>query len=211
MTTRGWMIGGAVLAAAGILAILLARGTDRAAATMPHEAAVGAGPRVASGHSAPVPAARPAEHPRGTLDAPARQRMLAQLEAARARRQPTSSPTQSASGGGEAPGLPTPDPLDKEYVRAQVRELVPMIQECYESALADEATLAGTLTVEFTIGGEPDVGGLVETSNVVGEDSTITNAQMVECVRETMYGAQFVAPTDGGQVVVRYPFKFSSQ
>ena len=142
--------------------------------------------------------------PRGRLNRAARERLVAAVTAARARRH-ASAPTSPAS----PPGTPGADPpLDKDYVRAQIRELVPHLKDCYEEARATEPRLGGKLVVEFTIGGEPEVGGLVETSEVLEGESTIVHAGMVECVRETMYGAEFVAPPGGGQVVVRYPFAF---
>ena len=133
--------------------------------------------------------------------------MLEQLAAARARRSPEAS----------APGASaTPDPerdalgaLDKEYIRTQIRELVPMLVECYEAALDDDPQLGGTLLVELTIGGEPEVGGLVEASEILADKSTVAHPGMVECVRETMYAAQFEPPTHGGKVTVRYPFTFA--
>jgi hypothetical protein len=66
------------------------------------------------------------------------------------------------------------------------------------------------LVVSFTIVGEPDVGGLVVDSTVDATTSTITDQGMRECLQETMYGAQFPAPLNGGEVHVTYPFSFAS-
>ena len=133
------------------------------------------------------------------IDPAARQKLLAQIENARTRRE--------QSGSAPAPALPQQE-LSKGYIRTQIRELVPLLTECYTQALADDQTLAGKLVVKFTIGGEPEVGGLVEASEVDAEQSTIAHAGMVECVRETMYGAEFGAPREGVRIEVRYPFEF---
>lgn len=164
---------------------------------------------------APPPASKPAlveeissapvvgdAGPRRRYDPTKRQALLDQLAAVRARRETAGGTTTATT-----PALPETE-LDRAYVQARVRELIPLLVECYEEALAREPALAGTLTVEFTIGGEPVVGGLVEDSKVLEEASTLRDPQMSECVQETMYAAQFVAPASGGQIVVRYPFKF---
>lgn len=197
-----------VLAAviAGLVFWLRGRAAPAPASAGPVAAPVEAPPRpveAAPGEPA-APPAPPA--PTGRLDPEARARMLEQLATARARR--TAAGAAPAVSGTPAPELPAQGDLDKEYIRAQIRELVPMLAECYEGALDEDPQLAGTLRVEFTIGGEPEVGGLVETSEVLADESTITHAGMVECVRETMYAAQFEAPTHGGKVTVRYPFTF---
>lgn len=97
--------------------------------------------------------------------------------------------------------------LGPEYIRSRVRELVPLIAECYELALHEQADLEGRLVVEFTIAGEPDVGGIVEESRIA-EASTLRHPTLDECVRETMYTAELEAPEGGGRVTVRYPFTF---
>ncbi len=153
------------------------------------------------------------------IDKQARQHVLDQLADARAKRgesRPAPSPSATASSssgtsGGPKPALPdAPPELTKDYIRARVKELVPLLAECYQRELDADPKLGGTLMVHFTLGGEPGVGGIVETSEIDAEHSTITNPAMIECVRETMYGLQFDPPAEGGQVVVHYPFAFSS-
>lgn len=100
--------------------------------------------------------------------------------------------------------------LDKEYIRQQMKALVPLVKECYENALRDRPSLEGKLTVSFTIVAEPDIGGLVADSAIAAEGSTITDSAMRECVQETMYGARFPPPQGGGEVHVTYPFTFSA-
>lgn len=100
--------------------------------------------------------------------------------------------------------------LDEDYIRKQMAILLPLIKQCYETALSERPRLSGMLVVGFTIVGEPDVGGLVVDSTVDTTTSTITDQGMRECVQETMYGAQFPAPLNGGEVHVTYPFSFAS-
>jgi len=105
-------------------------------------------------------------------------------------------------------GTSTGTELDKEYIRASIKEIVPLLRECYESALAERPGLSGKVEVEFLIAGEPEAGGMVETSAIM-ETSTLTDPGMQECVRETMYALELPAPPRGGTVMVRYPFVFS--
>jgi RNA polymerase sigma factor (sigma-70 family) len=107
-----------------------------------------------------------------------------------------------------APALP-PGDLDKDYIRASVRELLPMIRECYEEGLARAPGLEGTITVHFTIDGEPEVGGVIGESSIVEENTTLADAQVLECVQETMYGIEIEPPQGGGVVEVTYPFLFA--
>jgi hypothetical protein len=103
-----------------------------------------------------------------------------------------------------------PKELSKDYIRDQVRALIPLLTECYTNALEKDPKLAGKLVVSFAIGGEPEIGGIVEESEVDPAESTITDAGMIECVRETMFAAELAAPSEGGRVVVHYPFAFSN-
>jgi hypothetical protein len=131
------------------------------------------------------------------IDGKTRQQLAAQIASARAKR-------------GERASEAAPEDLPKDYIRDQVRALIPLLSECYTHALETDPKIAGKLVVDFAIGGEPAIGGIVEESDVDPAQSTITDAGMIECVRETMYGAEFIAPSEGGRVVVHYPFEFSN-
>ena len=154
----------------------------------------------------------PLEHARSLrkIDPESRKLLLAEIEAARAKR--VGSPSSSTSPG-ESPALPAmPElPLSKEYIQQQMRELVPLVTECYTEAQKADNTLAGKLYVKILIGGEPSIGGLVESSEVDPEQSTITQPGLIECVRETMYGLELVAPAEGGRMKIHYEFKFSPE
>lgn len=115
------------------------------------------------------------------------------------------------------PDTPTPTPapddeargsLDPQYIRDAVRELTPLIAECYDRALEQQADLQGNLVVEFTIEGAPDVGGVVE-ETTIADASTLRHPSLEECVRETMYTLRLPAPEGSGSVHVRYPFRFA--
>ncbi len=151
--------------------------------------------------SAP-PAAKP--RVRRMPDPALRAALLAQIRAAQQRR----STAASASTATPAPELPADPTVAKEYIRAAVRELVPLLAECYEAGLERDPTLAGTLVVEFTIEGEPDVGGVIGASTVDPAKSTIADPQVRECIQETMFALEIDPPAGGGVTRVTYPFEF---
>jgi hypothetical protein len=157
--------------------------------------------RAASAASAPAqPAAAPGAAAVRRIAPDERADMLRRLEAAR-----HGAPSPSPSSASPAP---PEQPLDREYIAEQVRALLPLLGECYTNALQRDPKLAGKMVVNFSIVGDPSVGGLVGDSKIDAENSTIADAEMRQCVQETMYAARFVPPKDSGEVQVTYPFVF---
>lgn len=143
--------------------------------------------------------------------------VLAQIRAARgeaaAEAEPEAAPEGAASARPAAPPAPAtpPEPfgsLDAQYIQDAIRELVPLFAECYELAREDDDSLAGRLVMEMTIGGEEEVGGVIERA-AIADDSELHHPVLDECVRETAYTVELPAPDGGGQVEVRYPLTFS--
>jgi hypothetical protein len=127
-----------------------------------------------------------------------------------------------ASGGGASGGAGVsagsaekPGSLDKDYIRERIREVVPLVKECYHQALkrgpTDAGSNDGVLKVSFSIIGDPELGGVIEDSQVTEDSSLAANASLAECVQESMYALQLKAPKGGGRVKVTYPFRFSSR
>jgi hypothetical protein len=117
-----------------------------------------------------------------------------------------------------APGSAAPDKeaaaalpqLDTEYIRSAITEqLLPVMTECYESALADDPKLAGKIVTEFTLIGVEDVGGVVEEASIRADESTLDSEFVRECMRESLMAVTFDPPADGGQVLVTYDFEFA--
>lgn len=99
--------------------------------------------------------------------------------------------------------------LEPEYIQDRIREdFVPLAKQCYEAALEREPGIAGRLVLSFVIVGDEDVGGIVESAEL-DPASTITEKELVECMRESMLSLSFVAPEGGGSVTVTYPFGLS--
>lgn len=114
-----------------------------------------------------------------------------------------------------APSSPAPSPLPAEagtlpaeYIRKRIREdFVPLAKECYDAALERDAALAGKLVFEFVIVGDESVGGVVESAEPA-DPSTLTEKELVYCLRESLLSVSFEPPVGGGSVKVTYPFLF---
>lgn len=135
-------------------------------------------------------------------------------EAIRQARELRTSPAVGAEAAAEAPAaeVSAPEPvgrLEAEYIQDAVREIRPLLAECYEQALEHEPGLEGRLVIEFDIEGEPEVGGVVNDSRV-SDESEIAETSLDECVTETLYTLELPAPEGGGRVHVRYPFLFAA-
>jgi len=100
--------------------------------------------------------------------------------------------------------------LEKDYIRQQIKEITPLIKECYLMALEKNPKQEGSLVVKFSIIGDPHWGGLIEKSEVVGGNLD-KDEFLSECVRETMYALKLKPPKGGGRVIVNYPFRFSQK
>ena len=103
-------------------------------------------------------------------------------------------------------------PLDPQYIRSAIEEqLVPVAEECFESALADDPKLAGTIFTDFTLIGSEDVGGVVEEAAIRADESTLESEFVRECIRESLMAVTFEPPPDGGRVEVSFTFEFSPE
>lgn len=126
--------------------------------------------------------------------------------------QRTASSTSRSTAGHEDPSkTEEPEKLDREYIRGAFKEIVPLIRECYELALEEHDSLDGTLRVHLTIAAEPEVGGIVEDTDVEGDEEVESSDTLRECLVETVKTLEFPPPEEGGTVEVTYPLKFSSK
>ncbi|MGE5186379.1 MAG: sigma-70 family RNA polymerase sigma factor [Acidobacteriota bacterium] len=167
-----------------------------------------AGTLAAPAAAAPAAAAAaPSLHVRKLANASERTALLAQIREHHASSSAAASSPPTTSR--PHPTLPDDGDLDREYIRSAVHELLPLLQECYEHALERDPQLAGSVVVNFTIEGEPGVGGVVSDS-AIDDRSTLTDPDMRECMQQTMYALEIDPPANGGTVQVTYPFVFKT-
>ncbi|MDQ3367899.1 MAG: AgmX/PglI C-terminal domain-containing protein [Myxococcota bacterium] len=89
--------------------------------------------------------------------------------------------------------------VDRDAIRATIRQSLAKIQYCYEKELLASPTLAGKVTVTFFI----SPGGEVASAEAAG-----INEQVASCIVGVIKRLKFPAPTVGRGVTVRYPFVF---
>ncbi len=145
-------------------------------------------------------------------DKGARATLLAEIREAQKRRSasaPAAASSSTTAGAAAEQAESGDGDLDSDYIRGAMQELVPLLGDCYSEGLERDAKLAGNVTVDFTIEGEPDIGGLVSESAVDASESTLGDATVRECIQEAMYALKIDPPTQGGIVHVHYPFTFA--
>ncbi len=136
------------------------------------------------------------------------QELKSRLQAAATKRQERQHSKAPSTSDMEVPRFASAH-LDKEYIQAQMKEILPLFRECYEQALELDQSLAGKVVIRSTIIGEEEIGGLVESSEVLLDQSEISAPAFLECVQESIYALELPAPEGGGTVTLTYPMLFS--
>ena len=94
--------------------------------------------------------------------------------------------------------------LSREQIERVVRRHQRGIRYCYERQLGDDPTLAGRVSVNWTI----DLDGRVSSSSIT--ENTMGDRTVESCILREVGRMRFDQP-DGGMVVVTYPFTFRSE
>jgi hypothetical protein len=97
---------------------------------------------------------------------------------------------------------------EREGIRDRMHaDFIPMAGGCYREAQGRLPGLTGSVVLSFTIVGDAKVGGIVDSAAIL-DLSTIRDAKMVECMRESMLSMTFAPPPPGGELSVEYPIDF---
>jgi len=94
--------------------------------------------------------------------------------------------------------------LDKEIIRRIIRRHLNEVKYCYEQELVRKAGLEGGVSVQFVIS------PLGQVASSVMQSSTVGNARVERCVVDAVKRWEFPKPVGGGNVIVSYPFNFTS-
>ena len=95
--------------------------------------------------------------------------------------------------------------FDAALVQRQIKRRLKAIQRCYESELRNNPTLAGKVTVQFTIEQRGNVTGAKALENSTGSPA------VASCVTRTIRRFRFNPGPEGGSVTFKYPFVFQPQ
>ncbi len=209
----------AVLLLAGAAVVLLVRSTAGGGrettttsvrttqTTAPAAAAPAAASVTAAAGDAPAPR-MPVAGPR----AAERASMLAAIARARdARGRRGAAPLSELA----AAGVPAPvnsgsadttlDITDKtgdtsEWSKRALGTLNKLLGQCYDLGRAEDPDLEGTVVVRFTLVGEPKVGGLLESVEIVDAQTTLSQQTLRDCVTQQLYALELDPPPDGVRV-----------
>ena len=81
----------------------------------------------------------------------------------------------------------------KAFIGESLKEILPLFLECYINALSNNPSLEGQLRLQFGVVGDQEYGALVDSSQVLNQDSTVADESLSECVRESIYALRFDA------------------
>jgi hypothetical protein len=207
---------GAAAAAAAVVVVYEGRERDAGdrAAARPTAAA----PSPSKKAAAPPPKAPPRDLPTAPRRLPsqaAREELLEDIVRARVEREHAGAATSGGGGagfGGAMSGGAMSDPaaMDPEEIRNSVRDVLPLLADCYTQAPAEVQEAGGTLVAELTVTGEPDVGALIQDVAVIeGDDVLIANADFRECITQNLLSVELPPLDAGGELTIRYPFAFA--
>ncbi len=153
--------------------------------------------------------ARTPRQPVSEQRAAQRAAMLAAITRAReVRDHRTAAPTPpSATPGARTTTRPdaaatTLDIIDKtgdtnDWSKRALITLNKLLGQCFDLGRAEDANLAGNVVIEFTLVGEPNVGGLLERVEIVDEDTTISQQTIRDCFLQQLYALELDPPPDG--------------
>jgi hypothetical protein len=100
-------------------------------------------------------------------------------------------------------------PLGKYVARTMQEQFLPLATECYEALLSTHPAAAGNVALEFSVLGDPAVGGVV-VDVTLGKETTLTNDEFRNCMSESMYSVVFDAPPGkDGSVSVKQSFELA--
>jgi TonB family protein len=94
--------------------------------------------------------------------------------------------------------------LSQEVVGRYIKRYWAQFKYCYERELSKDPNLYGKITITFTIAGN----GRVSEAQVI--QTSMHSANVEECVLRVVRRIRFPQPKGGGQVVVTYPFMFTT-
>lgn len=107
------------------------------------------------------------------------------------------------------PGNQANKPLGDYVARTMREQFLPLASECYEALLDLRPQASGSVMLEFSVLGDPAVGGVV-VDVTLGKETTLTDETFRTCLTESMHAVVFDAPPGkDGTVSVKQSFELS--
>ncbi len=217
-------VAGAGLAAAVVIAVYEGKAEVREPAASPRVVEAGAQVAIAPTGATRAPFAPVAK---ATKDRTQRDALAAAIASVRATRAATGTGGGPAPGGPPAPGGGqvdlTPGQLSKEEIRTSVREVVPLLVDCYTLMLDKHPRLGGKVIARLVVDAEPDLGTIVtmEDDSEVSMKGAAADTDPAalqtdlgdfrQCLGATLESLVLppLGDKDGGRVEITYPFVFA--
>lgn len=136
-----------------------------------------------------------------------RQRLAERIAAAKTARAAIHAP--------DRPHLPAPTevaddtPISKTAIRDAMREVIPLLTECYDAAIPSLPGNELQLVAELTLTGDPDVGTLIDAKELADKQGHKLPATFDDCLRSTFQSLALPPLAEGDTISVHYPFVFS--
>jgi hypothetical protein len=92
--------------------------------------------------------------------------------------------------------------IDKELIRAVIREHAAQIRFCYEEQLAVNPKLAGKVAIRWTI----DADGNASNATIDAGSTSLADDKVHQCMMARIVSWQFPKPKGGGIAVITYPW-----
>jgi hypothetical protein len=124
----------------------------------------------------------------------------------------TSGSVAMATHAPAPPRLPEQAPeISAVEIRSAMRDVIPILTECYETALPTLTSPRLEITAELTLTGDPDIGTLIDAKQIADKTGQPLPAGFDDCLRSTFQTLALPPLQEGDQIEVRYPFLFDNQ
>jgi hypothetical protein len=140
------------------------------------------------------------------------------IEKARAERASTTSKSGTGGSTGMATHAPAPPRLPEQApaisaveIRAAMRDVIPILADCYSAALPTLPDSHVEITAELTLSGDPDIGTVIDAKQIADKGGQPLPAGFDDCLRSTFQTLALPPLQEGDQIEVRYPFVFDNQ
>jgi hypothetical protein len=136
----------------------------------------------------------------------------ASIGTSHARTSGTSGSVAMATRAPAPPRLPEQVPeISAVEIRSAMRDVIPILTECYETALPTLTSPRLEITAELTLTGDPDIGTIIDAKQIADKTGHPLPAGFDDCLRSTFQTLALPPLQEGDQIEVRYPFLFDNQ
>ncbi|MBL8624367.1 MAG: hypothetical protein JNK64_23875 [Myxococcales bacterium] len=210
-------VGAASAAIAAVVVIAVYEG--RVSATQPAQPdrparQLAAGEQVALGAPPPIAPPPVVAVAKAAVDRARRAEVAAAIAQLRGRAPAGATPRVAGAAPASAGVAPvvdaTPTELTKDEIRTGVREVVPLLAECFDAELERDPSLGMMkVTASLTVDSAADVGTVVTVGDLTIEGPLAKSIEFHDCMSATLEAVVLPPFGDGGQATITYPFTFA--